>query len=100
VTDSLTGKSALVRLAVSPDAADWAGRIGRGLARAVPAGHRIDPGALEDLPYRGRRYRDAEPCELAVDPPVAPGFVLPGQPYHRPQAAGAATARHAPTGGG
>jgi hypothetical protein len=51
-------------------------------ARPVPARRRFDPGALEDLPHGGRRYRDAEPGQLAVDPPVAPGLVLPGQPQH------------------
>jgi predicted nucleic acid-binding protein len=33
LTSWLIDKSALVRLAVSPDAADWAGRIERGLVR-------------------------------------------------------------------
>jgi predicted nucleic acid-binding protein len=33
VTDWLVGKSALVRLAASPDAAQWAARIERGLVR-------------------------------------------------------------------
>jgi predicted nucleic acid-binding protein len=33
VTDWLIDKSALVRLAASPDASDWAARIGRGLVR-------------------------------------------------------------------
>jgi predicted nucleic acid-binding protein len=33
VTDWLIGKSALVRLAASPDAAQWAARIERGLVR-------------------------------------------------------------------
>jgi predicted nucleic acid-binding protein len=33
VTNWLIDKSALVRLAASPDAADWAGRIERGLVR-------------------------------------------------------------------
>jgi len=33
VTDWLIDKSALVRLASSPDAADWAARIERGLIR-------------------------------------------------------------------
>ena len=33
MTDWLIGKSALVRLAASPDAADWASRIQRGLVR-------------------------------------------------------------------
>jgi hypothetical protein len=48
-----------------------------GPARAVPAGRRIDPGALEDLPDRGRRDRDAQPGKLAVDPPVAPDSFSP-----------------------
>jgi hypothetical protein len=48
----------------------------------------VNPGALEDLPDRGRRHRDAEPRELAVDPPVSPRLVLPGQPqHHRPHLA-------------
>ena len=33
MTDWLIDKSALVRLSASPDAAEWAGRIGRGLVR-------------------------------------------------------------------
>ena len=35
MTAWLIDKSALVRLAASPDAADWAGRIGRGLVRVT-----------------------------------------------------------------
>jgi predicted nucleic acid-binding protein len=35
VTSWLIDKSALVRLAVSPDAAEWAGRIERGLVRVT-----------------------------------------------------------------
>ncbi len=42
-----------------------------GPARSLPAGRGIDAGVLEDLPDRGRRHRDAEPCELAVDSPVS-----------------------------
>ena len=41
-------------------------------ARAVPAGRRVDPGVLEDLPHRRRRHDDAEPGKLTVDPPVPP----------------------------
>jgi hypothetical protein len=41
-------------------------------ARAVPAGRRVDPGVLEDLPHRRRRHDDAKPGKLAVDPPVSP----------------------------
>jgi hypothetical protein len=41
-------------------------------ARAVPARRRVDPGTLEDLPDRGRRYRDAAPGQFAVDPAVTP----------------------------
>jgi predicted nucleic acid-binding protein len=33
MTTWLIDKSALVRLAASPDAAEWAGRVGRGLVR-------------------------------------------------------------------
>ncbi len=36
MTAWLIDKSALVRLAVSPDAAEWAGRIERGLVRISP----------------------------------------------------------------
>ena len=51
-------------------------------------GARLIPGALEDLPDRGRRHPDAEPRELAVDSPVSPRLVLPGQPqHHRPHLA-------------
>ncbi len=41
-------------------------------ARPVPARYRIGPRALEDLPHSGRRHGDAEPGQLAVDPPAAP----------------------------
>ena len=41
-------------------------------ARAVPARSRADASALEDLPDRGRRHRDAKHRELAVDPAVSP----------------------------
>jgi hypothetical protein len=57
-------------------------------AKAVPAGRWIDSGALEDLPDRRRRDRNAQSGELAVDPPVAPGLVVPRQPqYQRPDVA-------------
>ncbi len=57
-------------------------------ARAVPARSTVDSGALENLPDRRRCHRDAEPGELAVDSPVAPRLVLPGQPQnHRPHLA-------------
>jgi hypothetical protein len=49
-------------------------------ARPVPARRRVDPRALQDLPYRRRRHRDAEPGQLAVNPAVPPRLVLPGQP--------------------
>ena len=68
----------------------------------VPARRRIDPGALEHLPDRQRRHGDAKPGQLAMDPAVTPGFVLPGQPqHHRPhlaacrRAPGTAPARQA-----
>jgi hypothetical protein len=41
-------------------------------ARPVPARRRVDPRALEDLPYRRRRYRDAEPGQLAMNAAVPP----------------------------
>jgi len=63
-------------------------------------GARLILGALEDLPDRGRRHRDAGPRELAADPPVSLRLVLPGQPQHyrphlalRCRAPGAAPAR-------
>lgn len=63
-------------------------RRNSGPARTVPARSRADPGILEDLPDRGRRHRDAEPRELAVDLPVSPRLVLPRQPqHHRPHLA-------------
>jgi hypothetical protein len=40
VTSWLVDKSALVRLAVSPDAADWAARIERGLVRITTVADR------------------------------------------------------------
>jgi hypothetical protein len=71
-------------------------------ARAVPARRRVDPGTLEDLPDRGRRYRDAEVGQFAVDPAVTPRLVFSSQPqHHRPDItahrwpAGSATARQA-----
>ena len=65
-------------------------------ARAIPARSPVDPGALEDLPDRGWRHRDAGPRELAVDPPVSPRLVLPGQPpspQGAPATPGPATSR-------
>ena len=44
-----------------------------GGARA--AGRRVDSGGLEDLPDGGGRDLTAEACQLAADPPVAPGRV-------------------------
>ena len=49
LTSWLIDKSALVRLATSPDAADWAGRIERGLVRIatvtlLEVGHSIRSG--------------------------------------------------------
>jgi hypothetical protein len=41
-------------------------------ARPIPARRRVDAGILEDLPDGRRRHCDAQPCELAVDPPVPP----------------------------
>jgi hypothetical protein len=41
-------------------------------ARPVPARRRVDPRTLEDLQYRRRRYRDAEPGQLAMNAAVAP----------------------------
>ena len=41
-------------------------------ARPIPARRRVDPRALEDPPHSGRRHADAEPGQLAVDPPVTP----------------------------
>jgi hypothetical protein len=41
-------------------------------ARSVPARRRVDPGALEDLPDRRRRYRDAQPGKLAVNATISP----------------------------
>ena len=77
-------------------------------ARAIPERSPVDPGALEDLPDRGRRHRDAEPGELAVDPPVSTRLVLPGQPKHYrpylamrlPGARSGPGATAAPVGGG
>jgi hypothetical protein len=54
-------------------------------ARAVPAGRRVDPGVLEDLPDRRWRHGDAKPGKLAVDAAVAPRLILTGQlQHHRP----------------
>jgi hypothetical protein len=74
----------------------------------VPARCRVDPRVLEDLPDCGRRHRDAQSRELAVDLPVSPGLVLPGRAAELPTAPCGAwlTARTgraatgAPTGGG
>ena len=56
--------------------------------RATPAGPRLGPGALGDRPDRRRGDGDAQSGKLAVDPPVAPGLVLPRQPqHHRPHVA-------------
>ena len=52
VTDWLIDKSALVRLGASPDAAEWAGRIERGLVR-ITAMTRLEVG------YSARTAADA-----------------------------------------
>lgn len=41
---------------------------------------RLDAVAPKDGPYRARRDRNAEASKFALDPSVAPGRVLPGQP--------------------
>jgi hypothetical protein len=41
-------------------------------AGPITARRRVDPRALEDLPHSGRRHGDAEPGQLAADPPVTP----------------------------
>ena len=54
-------------------------------ARSIPARSGVNPGALKDLPHRRRSNRYSQSGQLAVDPPVPPGLVLPGQPqHHRP----------------
>jgi hypothetical protein len=41
-------------------------------SRAGAAGHRVDPGIMQDLPDRGGSNRVAEPDEFALHPPVSP----------------------------
>jgi hypothetical protein len=70
------------------DREDRLGLRGQELApgRSGPARSGIDSGGLQDLPYRRRGDRMAEPDELAVDAAVAPPWVLSGHPQHqRPQ---------------
>jgi hypothetical protein len=45
--------------------------------RPRPARRRTDARGVQDLPHRGRRDRVPQPRQLALDPPVAPGRVLP-----------------------
>jgi hypothetical protein len=40
----------------------------------------IDARSVQDLPHRGRGDDVPEPRQLALDPPVAPGRVLPRHP--------------------
>jgi hypothetical protein len=42
--------------------------------RPGPRGRWIDARGVQDLPHRGRRDRMPEPRQLALDPPMAPGF--------------------------
>jgi len=44
---------------------------------------RIDPGLLQDRPHSAGRDPDTEPGELALDPAVAPTWVLPRQPHNQ-----------------
>jgi hypothetical protein len=44
---------------------------------------RINPAAVQDGPHGARPHPESEPAQLAVDPPVARGRVLPGQPQHQ-----------------
>ena len=48
--------------------------------RPGPPGRGIDARGVQDLPHRGRGDRMPEPRQLALDPPVAPGRVLPRHP--------------------
>ena len=50
---------------------------------ARSAGCGVDPGLLQDLPYRRRRYLHSQASQFAVDPAVAPSGILPGQPEAR-----------------
>ena len=43
--------------------------------RPGPPQCRVDAGGVEDLPHRGRGDRVPEPGQLALDPPMAPGWV-------------------------
>jgi hypothetical protein len=44
---------------------------------------RLDPRLLEDRPDGARRQLDSEPEQFALDPPVAPARILPGQANHQ-----------------
>jgi hypothetical protein len=48
--------------------------------RPGPPGRWIDAGGVQDLPHRGRGNRVPQPRQLALDPPVPPGRVLPRHP--------------------
>ena len=50
---------------------------------ARPARRRVDARSTQDLPHRGRRDRDAEFRQLAVDPAVSPQRILPRQPDNK-----------------
>jgi len=56
-------------------------RAGLGVEEAGPGcggavGCRVDPGVVEDRPYGGRGYLDAEYEEFAVDAPVTPARIV------------------------
>src|SRR5438874_6288208 len=60
-------------------------RLGLGAQELQPgrpgsAWRGIDPGLLQDLPHRRRRYLRSQASQLAVDPAVPPVGVLAGQP--------------------
>jgi hypothetical protein len=46
------------------------------MPRAWAAGRGVDPGVMQDLPYRGGTDPVAEPDELALHPPVPPRRVI------------------------
>jgi len=78
---------------VDVEEVDRGDRLGLGGQEPLPSGRRavrcgVDAGGLEDLPDGGGRDLVAEACQLAADPPVAPGGVVAGHLQHEGRIAG------------
>jgi hypothetical protein len=60
----------------------WAVRNCRQLGPSPPR-RRIDPGPVQDFPHRAGRDLVAQPGQFALDAPMPPTWIVPGQPQHQ-----------------